>query len=112
MGRRKRFSARQTMKSWTRRKFFLTTLAGGLATSAQRLFGAALPGRAPETVIDPGAHALGSSAPQAAAAKGTRPVIISSFNGLHALQKGMDVLKNGGDTLDATIAAVTIVEDD
>jgi len=41
-----------------------------------------------------------------------RPVIISSANGLHALSKGMDVMKAGGDTLDAAIAAVTVVEDD
>ena len=81
------------MKNWTRRKFFLTTLAGGFAAGAQRLMAAAPP-------------------MQAASAKGTRPVIISSANGLHALQKGMDILKSGGDTLDAAIAAVTVVEDD
>ena len=33
-------------------------------------------------------------------------------NGVHALDKGMAVLKSGGDTLDAAIAAVTVVEDD
>jgi N4-(beta-N-acetylglucosaminyl)-L-asparaginase len=100
------------MKNWTRRRFFLTTLAGSLATGAQRLLGAVLPARTPATVTDLSAKAAGSSVPQAAAAKGTRPVIISSFNGLHALQKGIDILKSGGDTLDATIAAVTVVEDD
>jgi N4-(beta-N-acetylglucosaminyl)-L-asparaginase len=47
-----------------------------------------------------------------ATAQGKRPLIISSANGLHALDKGMDVLKKGGDTLDAVIAAVTVVEDD
>jgi N4-(beta-N-acetylglucosaminyl)-L-asparaginase len=31
---------------------------------------------------------------------------------LHALDKGMAILKSGGDTLDAVIAAVTVVEDD
>src|SRR4029077_11470896 len=46
------------------------------------------------------------------AAQGKRPLIISSANGLHALDKGMDILKQGGDTLDAVIAAVTVVEDD
>ncbi|HXN65373.1 MAG TPA: N(4)-(beta-N-acetylglucosaminyl)-L-asparaginase [Candidatus Acidoferrales bacterium] len=96
------------MKNWTRRKFFLTTLAGGFAAGAQRLLGAALPTRAPAAVTDL------SAAPtmQAVSAKSTRPVIISSANGLHALQKGMDILKSGGDTLDAAIAAVTVVEDD
>jgi len=46
------------------------------------------------------------------AAQGKRPLIISSANGLHALGAGMDILKKGGDTLDAVVAAVTIVEDD
>jgi N4-(beta-N-acetylglucosaminyl)-L-asparaginase len=54
----------------------------------------------------------GSSALQTAATKGTRPILISSANGVHALQKGMDILKSGGDTLDAAVAAVTVVEDD
>ena len=39
-------------------------------------------------------------------------MIICSSNGLHALDKGMDILKKGGDTLDAVIAVVTVVEDD
>jgi N4-(beta-N-acetylglucosaminyl)-L-asparaginase len=38
--------------------------------------------------------------------------MISSANGVRALQKGMDILKSGGDTLDAAVAAVTVVEDD
>jgi len=38
--------------------------------------------------------------------------MISSANGVLALQKGMDILKSGGDTLDAAVAAVTVVEDD
>jgi N4-(beta-N-acetylglucosaminyl)-L-asparaginase len=82
------------MDLWTRRRFFSTTLAGGALASTTRLFGKSMPDK------------LGSDAPA------KRPVIISSANGLHALSKGMDVLKSGGDTLDAAIAAVTIVEDD
>src|SRR5258708_16648128 len=39
-------------------------------------------------------------------------MISSSANGFHALDKGMDILKKGGDTLDAVVAAVTVVEDD
>jgi N4-(beta-N-acetylglucosaminyl)-L-asparaginase len=31
---------------------------------------------------------------------------------VHALQKGMDIMKSGGDTLEAAVAAVTVVEDD
>ena len=84
------------MDNWTRRKFFQTTLAGGLAAGARKLFGA--PG--PE---GHGAHA---------AATAVRPVIISSANGLRALDRGMEVLRRGGDTLDAVVAAVTVVEDD
>src|SRR5260370_8360885 len=48
----------------------------------------------------------------APAAQGKRPVIISSANGVNALGRGMDILKKGGDTLDAVVAAVTVVEDD
>ena len=46
------------------------------------------------------------------APQGNRPLIISSANGVHALDRGMDILKKGGDTLDAVVAAVTVVEDD
>jgi len=38
--------------------------------------------------------------------------MISSANGVGALEKGMEILKSGGDTLDAAVAAVTVVEDD
>ncbi len=81
------------MDYWTRRKFFLTTLAGSVAAGARNLLGAQAP--AAQT-----------------AAKGTRPLTISSANGLRALQAGMDILKKGGDTLDAVVATVNIVEDD
>jgi N4-(beta-N-acetylglucosaminyl)-L-asparaginase len=87
------------MERWTRRRFFLTSLAGSAAASVGKLFGKTLPGEAPEP-------------PGAPAAQGTRPLIISSANGVHALDKGMEILKKGGDTLDAVIAAVTVVEDD
>jgi N4-(beta-N-acetylglucosaminyl)-L-asparaginase len=87
------------MELWTRRKFFLTSLAGSAAASAGKLFGKTLP--------DGAANSFG-----AAATQGARPVIISSANGVHALDKGMDILKKGGDTLDAVVAAVTVVEDD
>jgi N4-(beta-N-acetylglucosaminyl)-L-asparaginase len=87
------------MERWTRRKFFLTSLAGSAAASVGKLFGKALPGEAPEPPGEP-------------AAQGTRPLIISSANGVRALDKGMEILKKGGDTLDAVIATVTVVEDD
>jgi N4-(beta-N-acetylglucosaminyl)-L-asparaginase len=84
------------MDRWTRRKFFSTTLAGGALAGTATLFGESLP-------LD---------APPLPAAGGKRPLMISSANGLHALEKGMDILKSGGDTLEAVVAAVTVVEDD
>ena len=89
------------MELWSRRKFFLTSLASSAVVSAGKLFGA------PPL---PGAPSNGTAAWPAA--QGKRPLIISSANGVHALDKGMDILKKGGDTLDAVIAAVTVVEDD
>src|SRR5579863_6201437 len=90
------------MDMWSRRKFFLASLASSFAAGAGKLLGRSLPD---------GEGAPLSAIP-AAPAQGTRPIIISSANGLHALDKGMDILKKGGDTLDAAIAAVTVVEDD
>jgi N4-(beta-N-acetylglucosaminyl)-L-asparaginase len=91
------------MSLWSRRRFFLTSLAGTAAAGTTNLFGATSPGNG---------NAVGMISPQGTAAKGTRPIIISSANGVHALQKGMEILKGGGDTLDAAVAAVTVVEDD
>jgi N4-(beta-N-acetylglucosaminyl)-L-asparaginase len=90
------------MELWSRRKFFLTSLAGSAIAGAGKLFGTT-------PTNGSGASALANVAP---AAQGKRPLIISSANGLHALGKGMDILKQGGDTLEAVVAAVTIVEDD
>ena len=84
------------MSLWSRRRFFLTSLAGTAAAGSAKLLGAT-------------PASFGVSLP---AAQGKRPLIISSANGVNALQKGMDILKSGGDTLDAAVAAVTIVEDD
>jgi len=87
------------MDLWTRRKFFVTSLAGSALAGAGKLLGK----------VGPSPASVSSSAlPDA----GTRPLMISSFNGLNALEKGMQILKNGGDTLDAAVAAVTVVEDD
>jgi N4-(beta-N-acetylglucosaminyl)-L-asparaginase len=92
------------MELWTRRKFFLTSLAGSAVAGAGKLFG-----RTPPSGVD-ATFENGSAARPATAGK--RPVIISSTNGVHALDKGMDILKRGGDTLDAVVAAVTVVEGD
>jgi len=71
------------MELWSRRKFFLTSLAGSAIAGAGKLFG-----RTPSN--GSGELSLASRAP---AAQGKRPLIISSANGVHALDKGMDVLK-------------------
>lgn len=42
----------------------------------------------------------------------SRPVAVSSINGLRATNKAMELLLAGSDTLDAAIAGVNIVEDD
>jgi N4-(beta-N-acetylglucosaminyl)-L-asparaginase len=84
------------MDRWTRRRFFASTLAGTAIAGTTKVFGSSLP--------------IAETPSHSPAAK--RPVIISAAVGLHALDKGMDVLKSGGDTLDAVVAAVTIVEDD
>jgi len=85
------------MSLWSRRKFFLTSLAGGAVAGNPKLFGA---------------DAMPLALAPKPAAQGKRPMIISSANGVNALHKGMDILKAGGDTLDAAIAVVTVVEDD
>ncbi len=40
------------------------------------------------------------------------PLVISSGNGMKAIQKAMVILQNGGNTLDAVVEGVTLVEDD
>ncbi len=96
------------MQHWTRRRFFLTTLAGGIAAGARKLFGAVGANRGAGQAGFPALRAW-QTAP---VAKATRPLIISSANGLRALDRGMEILGQGGDTLDAALAVVTVVEDD
>lgn len=80
------------------RRNFLTTVASGSVAAAGGAFAS---------------EASAATAPQTAAAgKGTRPLIISSANGLNALDMGMGMLKRGADTLDAVVATVNIVEND
>ena len=91
------------MALWSRRRFFLTTLAGSFAASARKLFAADAPN-------GNGVSTLAQTA--ASPAKGTRPLLIASSDGLNALDLGMGLLKRGHDTLDAVLAVVNVVEDD
>ncbi|HEV2101572.1 MAG TPA: N(4)-(beta-N-acetylglucosaminyl)-L-asparaginase [Candidatus Acidoferrum sp.] len=97
------------MELWTRRKFFVSSVVGGALAGAGGLVGKTLG-------LEDGAEGTIYRAPTgeatATTAGATRPVMISSANGVNALPKGMEVLKAGGDTLEAAVAAVTIVEDD
>ena len=56
-----------------------------------------------------GSAAAGAIAPLQAA---SRNMVVSSDNGLRACGKAMEVLKSGGDTLEAVVAGVVINEED
>jgi len=84
-------------ETFSRRSFISTVAGGSVAAASGVLAGAA--SAAPETLAQ-------------TAGKGTRPLIISSSNGLNALDMGMGLLKRGHDTLDAVVATVNIVEND
>ncbi len=58
------------------------------------------------------ASALLPAVRAAGAAGGARNIIVSSTNGLRATNRAMELLRAGGDTLDAVIAGVNIVEED
>ena len=53
-----------------------------------------------------------AAAPGASGAAAGLPRVVSSGNGIRATAKAMEVLRAGGDPLDAVIAGVNIVEDD
>jgi N4-(beta-N-acetylglucosaminyl)-L-asparaginase len=53
-----------------------------------------------------------SPLPAFAGQGGSRPVVVSSANGLRATEKAMGMIRAGKDTLDAVVAGVNIVEDD
>lgn len=74
----------------TRRDFFRTGAVAGLGA---RLFG-------------------GLSSGTFAQSKGSRPLVVSSANGLRATAKAMEMIRAGADTLDAVVAGVAIIEDD
>ncbi len=57
-----------------------------------------------------GTAALAGAAQSGSAQSGPKDIVISSANGTRACKKAMEVIKAGGDTLDAVIAGVNIVE--
>jgi N4-(beta-N-acetylglucosaminyl)-L-asparaginase len=59
-----------------------------------------------------GKEAIAAPAFHLGRAQGTRPLVISSANGLAACKRAMEMLQAGEDTLDAVIAGVNIVEED
>jgi N4-(beta-N-acetylglucosaminyl)-L-asparaginase len=58
------------------------------------------------------AAGIGTAAGQAPAAGGGKNIVISSANGLQACAKAQEMIRGGGDTLEAAVTGVTIVEDD
>jgi N4-(beta-N-acetylglucosaminyl)-L-asparaginase len=77
------------------RREFLATAASGLAASAALDIPHAM--RAPRPVTAPSRWAA-------------KPIVISSANGLRAVQKAFDMVMQGADTLDAVIEGVKIQE--
>ncbi len=73
---------------WNRRDVLRTGVAAGLGVGAA------------------------SRAPAVVTQSPSRPVVVSSGNGLEAAAKAMEIVQGGGDTLDAVIAGVNIVEHD
>ncbi|HEY0081210.1 MAG TPA: isoaspartyl peptidase/L-asparaginase, partial [Pyrinomonadaceae bacterium] len=84
----------------SRRKFLGEAAVGvsvaALASSPERIEAARVESRA--------------SQQPAAVRRGTPPISVSSGNGLAAVNKAVEVMRGGGDTLDAVIAGVNIVE--
>ena len=64
-----------------------------------------LGGGALAAALSPGLPALARPAP-------SRPVVVSSSNGLAVTAKAMEMLRKGADTLEAALAGVQLVEDD
>jgi N4-(beta-N-acetylglucosaminyl)-L-asparaginase len=84
------------MSRFSRREFIRTGAGLGAAALLSQKPGTVLAGIGPE----------GPSAPAG------RFCVVSSGNGIRATDKAMEIMKAGGDPLDAVIAGVNIVEDD
>ncbi len=77
------------MSDFTRRKWMIGSAAAASAAAASSAF-----------------------AQQQQSGGGPKNIVISSNNGLICCQRAMQIIKAGGDTLDAVVAGVTMVEDD
>jgi N4-(beta-N-acetylglucosaminyl)-L-asparaginase len=55
---------------------------------------------------------LAAQAAKVGTASGTRPAVVSSANGLPAVEKAYAILAGGGDPVDAVVSGVNILEDD
>ena len=86
------------MKNIDRRRF----LAASAVIGAQAVLPRNASGRSPAERID--FPPAGGSA--------SRPVVISSANGLAASARAKELIRSGSDTLDAVVAGVNLVEDD
>ncbi|HYP02220.1 MAG TPA: N(4)-(beta-N-acetylglucosaminyl)-L-asparaginase [Pyrinomonadaceae bacterium] len=87
----------------SRRKFLSEAATASVSVAAL-----ASPVRAESARVE----SLQESRPPAASTlqRGTPPISVSSGNGLAAVNKAVEVMRAGGDTLDAVIAGVNIVE--
>ena len=87
---------------FTRRKFLGTAAMGSLALGMEAQVTTKQDGRAAEVKREE--HAIGGPP--------SSPMLISSANGWNGIDKGYQILTQGGDTLDAVIAVGKTQEDD
>ncbi len=85
---------------FSRRNFIATTAFGWLAFGLEAQVTKKTDGRPKETKTE------------AVQKKGNPPILVSSANGINGIDKGYEILRGGGDTLDAAIAVGKVQEDD
>lgn len=83
--------------SFSRRHFLQTSAAAIASTAALELAGA-------QVATQPRNQEQGG--------RGVLPVVIASANGVNAVQRAYELIRDGADPLDAAIAGVNLVEDD
>jgi N4-(beta-N-acetylglucosaminyl)-L-asparaginase len=89
------------MKTNKSRRKFLSEAAAGVSVAALA---------APLRIEAARVESLQESRPAAPPRRGTPPISVASGNGVAAVNKAVEVMRGGGDTLDAVIAGVNIVE--